>query len=543
MDFWSDDWSDDESDGHSSTGASAGSVWTHGWHASNLEDGNGNLEDRDHNPVMSGAMRQNRDALTQAIDADGNTIRARAARFIAGDLFDADTNDLQYSTGDEPGTTPYREPESIILVAVAKNAPLPPECPYGLYYDLEFFRQLPDRDMSFGDYGWKQHNLALQFYRSQAEMHDLSVVFFSNDFFDPVPTCSEPDPFVSNDKWNREEPRIPWRWQYIVASLNSDSQRLLVTGIDATSSCRGISSCRLQKTKKYDCQRHGVAYARQRAYDKAGFEVEVVQGPPGLQRDGSPKTWKIWNFVFTLEDGIEVHLNPKWDSYNRINCSVGMFTADGMYTSSRDGARRGVTCLKFDTSWGTPAYSPKTNNIQVKAPQHATTFLVPGAPPQKRPPPPCPFPPSSSHLVPDYQPDPEPKQSPPTLMTLPLPVSPEAKPKMFKPPPPEAQTKPPPPPLPQRPPPKPAAPKKAPPPVLKSPPPLKAAPSGLTASYQPKLQSKDPPPLKAAATKKAPPPQLKSPPPLKSPPSSAPTASASKRVHFCPIPKIIYLAA
>ena len=85
----------------------------------------------------------------------------------------------------------------------------------------------------------------------------------------------------------------------MVAQLDDASMRRVVQGIDFRS--RGIVSCRLQKTPRYDHKRHHAA---------KGAPQTVVTGcstdPPAMLH--------IWDFVLTLENGREVWLHPEHSS-------------------------------------------------------------------------------------------------------------------------------------------------------------------------------------------------------------------------------------
>ena len=85
----------------------------------------------------------------------------------------------------------------------------------------------------------------------------------------------------------------------MVAQLDDASMRRVFQGLDNRS--RGIVSCRLQKTPRYDHKRHHAA---------KGAPQTVVTGcstdPPAMLH--------IWDFVLTLENGREVWLHPEYAS-------------------------------------------------------------------------------------------------------------------------------------------------------------------------------------------------------------------------------------
>ena len=69
---------------------------------------------------------------------------------------------------------------------------------------------------------YKQHNVALKYFRDSAEKEGLDAVNFSNTDPDPVAQIVHEKGmsyhFVG-------EPRIPWRWQEMVAQMTDDSMR------------------------------------------------------------------------------------------------------------------------------------------------------------------------------------------------------------------------------------------------------------------------------------------------------------------------------
>ena len=142
-----------------------------------------------------------------------------------------------------------------------------------LVFDLAFFcdkSQTMAQSMSWTD-NYKQHNAALKYIRDKAEADGDDVVHFDHHSAHPV------------------NPSKRWSWQEMVAQLDDPSMRRVVQGIDFRS--RGIVSCRLQKTPRYDHKRHHAAKG----------------APP-------PAMLHIWDFVLTLENGREVWLHPEYAS-------------------------------------------------------------------------------------------------------------------------------------------------------------------------------------------------------------------------------------
>ena len=83
----------------------------------------------------------------------------------------------------------------------------------------------------------------------------------------------------------------------MVAQLDDASMREAVQGIDFRS--RGIVSCRLQKTPRYDHKRHHAA---------------AKGAAKGAPQTTPPAMLDIWDFVLTLENGREVWLHPEYAS-------------------------------------------------------------------------------------------------------------------------------------------------------------------------------------------------------------------------------------
>ena len=60
------------------------------------------------------------------------------------------------------------------------------------------------------------------------------------------------------------EPKIPWRWQEMVAQLDDESMRFVVEGLDTgdkQNRSRGLVQCSIQETDRYDHQRHNALQA------------------------------------------------------------------------------------------------------------------------------------------------------------------------------------------------------------------------------------------------------------------------------------------
>ena len=139
----------------------------------------------------------------------------------------------------------------------------------------------------------------------------------------------------------------------MLRDLDDHSRRLIFRGLRDDNEERGIISCRLQRTFKYDHTRHDEAWERQRQADRDhhrradGRIINIPQGPPvGLESNGGPKQWTTWNFVFVLTDGTEVHMHPSWE-HSEVFCSTGMHDSHG--GAARSNIQRRSVNLRFSS--------------------------------------------------------------------------------------------------------------------------------------------------------------------------------------------------
>ena len=173
-------------------------------------------------------------------------------------------------------------------------------------FDLQYFVNTLQKGAN------KQHNVALKWFRQDAEAKGLDVVEFSNIEASLMPEIVHAK---GTEFEFRGEPRIEWRWQDMVAQLrNEDLQRVVqgnfeedmhrVVGVTRPMPrSRGLVGCRLQKTDKYDHKRHAAAR-------KAG-----TAGP------NDPMMY-IWDFVLVCDNGTLIFLHPSY-SNNKIECYTG----------------------------------------------------------------------------------------------------------------------------------------------------------------------------------------------------------------------------
>ena len=186
-------------------------------------------------------------------------------------------------------------------------------------YDLEYFQ-------NFGDLNcpWKNHNVALKWFRDRLERFDETRVDFPNT--QPVRL-----PAIIHDKgpdyhFDAEGPGWDWSWQSMVAQMHNDSMRKVVQGLDNRS--RGLTSCRLQKTDQYDHKRHH----------------NLPRGTPGGE-----EMFKVWDFVLTRDDGSCVSLRPNY-SNTKIACKYGEREADHEVPRTGPGGSSGPGTYKLFTS-------------------------------------------------------------------------------------------------------------------------------------------------------------------------------------------------
>ena len=100
-------------------------------------------------------------------------------------------------------------------------------------------------------------------------------------------------------------PNIKWHWQEMVAQLDAESLAYVVEGqlLDPNRS-RGLVSCRLQKTDRYDNKRN---------------HAQKQQGARPATRIHTEEQLMVWDFVLVRANGTEVWLHPCHNN-PRVNC-------------------------------------------------------------------------------------------------------------------------------------------------------------------------------------------------------------------------------
>ena len=169
---------------------------------------------------------------------------------------------------DEPWSHGQPSTTAATLTAVAGNREI---------FDLAYFQNF--RDFTSG---YKQHCVALNWFRASSERSGLNRVIFSNTAV-------------------AEAPRS-WRWQDMVAQLDDDSICILVEGLPPRRS-RGFIQCRAEATNAYDHMRHS-------------------------ERN-------VWHFVLVRNDWSKVCLRPS-DSGTQVFCRFwhGGLSGPGNYADA-----------------------------------------------------------------------------------------------------------------------------------------------------------------------------------------------------------------
>ena len=107
----------------------------------------------------------------------------------------------------------------------------------------------------------------------------------------------------------------------MIAQMKDDSMRVVVQGPENRS--RGIVSCRVQRTERYD---------HKREHAKAKTAVAGA----------NPKMLEIWDFLLEREDGSCVCLHPHY-SDTKISCKHGVPEKDHEVPSGPRGGRGGTS--------------------------------------------------------------------------------------------------------------------------------------------------------------------------------------------------------
>jgi hypothetical protein len=205
--------------------------------------------------------------------------------------------------------------------------------------------------------GYKQHNIALKWFRDISERAGLSSHTFSNRVPAHVPNCVH-EPKSPLYHFEGMETGGPWFWKEMVAQLNEDSLRKvfegLVTDVPQSRNSRGIVGCKIEKTNKYDHKRHHANVPQSRA-------------APMLM---------VWDFVLMRSDGTKIYLHPNYGD-TKIPCYELAFDAEheqdhevprsgkggtsGPGTFRRLASRPYTSTLRFDVSRTPQSPTPQSH--------------------------------------------------------------------------------------------------------------------------------------------------------------------------------------
>ena len=160
-------------------------------------------------------------------------------------------------------------------------------------FDLNYFRGYTDFTATY-----KQHNIALKWFRDSSEREGRTQVIFSNTRDSLVPQIIHgKGPLYS---FNEDE-MFSWRWQEMVAQLDDASMAVVVEGPPDAPRSRGLIQCMIQQTEIYDHKRH------------------CAQSSSDLM--------KVWNFVLVRDDGTSVSLHPNFND-TKVSCKFGQAGVD-----------------------------------------------------------------------------------------------------------------------------------------------------------------------------------------------------------------------
>ena len=216
---------------------------------------------------------------------------------------------------------PYSEPPAASVAAVAEEAPaaavavaplkmqpcplqlwrLPvPDAPLGAplvledsvpppmgvqVFDLVYFRSW--RPFT-GD--CSQHNVALKFFRSQQALVNDPFQSPSLELYAFEPTAVAVINHPKGMAWTFTGEWRQWSWHEMIAQLDDDSMKKVVTGLEGRSG--GLVGCSFAiRPGSYDHKRHNML-------------IKTATN--------SEQKLPIWDFVVHREDGTRIRLHPQW---------------------------------------------------------------------------------------------------------------------------------------------------------------------------------------------------------------------------------------
>jgi hypothetical protein len=179
-------------------------------------------------------------------------------------------------------------------------------------FDCAYFQNFRD----FTD-GYKQHNIALKWFRELGERQGAEYIIMDNSRPMQVPLCDHPKGML----WQFDETRsTDWRWQEMVAQLDLQSMRHVVEGSQAVGPQRCLIGCQLVRTDKYDHKRHHAL--------------------------GNDETYYIWDFVLLRGDGSKIALHPNF-SDTKITSYEGDAPRNHELPASGKGGTSGPGTYKY----------------------------------------------------------------------------------------------------------------------------------------------------------------------------------------------------
>jgi hypothetical protein len=182
-------------------------------------------------------------------------------------------------------------------------------------WNLEYFQSFRSWTGTY-----KQHNIALKWFRDSSEQRGQHSVIFDNSV--EVPEIVHPKGMQYSFN---EEIKNSWTWQEMVAQMDEYSMRLVVEGPEAAADnrSRGLVSCRLQESDRYDHKRHVAG---------AGADQKVML--------------KIWDFILVRDDGTQVCVHPNY-SNTKFSCTYGVPETDHELPLTGKGGSNGPGTYKY----------------------------------------------------------------------------------------------------------------------------------------------------------------------------------------------------
>ena len=185
--------------------------------------------------------------------------------------------------------------------------------------DLAYFKRLKV------DVRWTQHNIALKYGRMLCLRKNTKEIVFGHWPY-RVPLCIHPSGTEFKFDEGHEAEAIEWHWVQLVANIVDEDLPLVVNGQGEKTRCRGLVSCKLKFSPKYD---HKMAHA-----GKMHGTLEKGQMP------GS------WDFVLERDDGSLVILHPNF-SNKKVDVRFAVLSEDWEVPETGPGGSSGPCTFKY----------------------------------------------------------------------------------------------------------------------------------------------------------------------------------------------------